>query len=217
MSLRVKPSTISGNAAPLDCPPDKSVTHRSFLFALLSTGKTVVRRPLLGEDCLASLAAVEKLGAKVKRDGERIEISGFGVKEFGAQPPKAAPLRIDCQNSGTTIRLLSGLLAGQHGHFHLFGDASLSQRPMKRVSEPLHRMGAAVFPRGEKRGSGAPVPTPPVDVEPAPGGLKPLAYDLNIASAQVKSAVLLAGLFCSGGETSVTEPSLSRDHTERML
>ncbi len=218
MSLRVSPVSISKNAAPLDCPPDKSVTHRSFLFSLLSSGKSVIERPLLGEDCLASLEAVARLGARVQRRGGGVEIEGFGVTNFGYGPTsQSQPLKIDCQNSGTTIRLLSGMLAGQTGYFHMFGDASLSQRPMARVSQPLLQMGAAIFPRGEKKGAKAATPTPPIDLAPAPGGLRAFEYQLNIASAQVKSAVLLAGLFCKAGETSVTEPSLSRDHTERML
>ena len=218
MSLKTTPVRISKNAAPLDCPPDKSVTHRSFLFSLLSSHKSVIHRPLLGEDCLASLAAVAQLGARVERLGTGVEITGFGIKTFGGVPStKERPIKINCQNSGTTIRLLSGLLSGQTGYFHMFGDASLSQRPMARVSQPLLQMRAAIFPRGEKTGAKGVVPTPPVDIEPALGGLQPIDYQLNIASAQVKSAVLLAGLFCREGETSVTEPSLSRDHTERML
>lgn len=218
MSLKVKPMQIARSSSPLECPPDKSVTHRSFLFSLLSSGKSVIRKPLLGQDCLASLGAVRKLGARVDGDGDLIEITGFGIRDFGRQPSKHAPLIIDCQNSGTTIRLLSGLLAGQHGYFRLVGDESLSRRPMARVAVPLKAMGAAVF-TCDSRGGGADksAATPPIDVEPAPGGLCAKATRLNVASAQVKSALLLAGLFCRDGETAVNEPSLSRDHTERML
>ncbi|MBI3556333.1 MAG: 3-phosphoshikimate 1-carboxyvinyltransferase [Deltaproteobacteria bacterium] len=177
MSLRVTPKRISRNAGPLDCPPDKSVTHRSFLFSLLSSRKSVIQRPLLGEDCLASLAAVAKLGGQVERKGTGVEISGFGIRNFGTAPTtKSNPLKIDCQNSGTTIRLLSGLLAGQTGYFHMFGDGSLSQRPMARVSQPLLQMGAAIYPRGEKKGAKGITPTPPIDLEPAQGGLRPLDY-----------------------------------------
>lgn len=217
--LRVAPKRISKNPRPLVCPPDKSITHRSFLFSLLSSGTSRIERPLFGEDCLASLEAVRRLGAAVKRENDFVEITGFGIKNFGLKKTsRDNPLKIDCQNSGTTIRLLSGLLSGQDGFFHLTGDPSLSQRPMARVSKPLMQMGAAIFPRGKKQGASSEIPTPPVDIEPVPSqGLRALNYEMNIASAQVKSAVLLAGLFCKAGTTSVTEPSLSRDHTERML
>lgn len=215
--LRVLPKKIAKGAPPLVCPPDKSVTHRAFLFSLLSPEKSVVRRPLLGQDCLASLEAVRKLGAKVGRHDELIELTGFGVGDFLMRGSKGAPLVLDCQNSGTTMRLLSGLLAGQNGYFHLFGDASLTQRPMARVAKPLAQMGAAIFPRGEKRGTKSSVPTPPIDIELAIDGLRAIDYVTPVASAQVKSAVLLAGLFCREGRTTVTEPSISRDHTERML
>lgn len=215
-SLRVKPLKISGNAAPVPCPPDKSVTHRSFLFSLFTAGTSLVRRPLLGQDCLASLEAVRRLGGKVQLKGDLVEISGHGIKPFAPSSTRENPIHIDCQNSGTTIRLLCGILAGQQGYFRLTGDDSLSQRPMGRVSAPLAQMGAAVYARGTKKGARTPTPTPPVEIEPAPS-LKAIAYESNVASAQVKSAVLLAGLSCREGRTSVTEPALSRDHTERML
>lgn len=214
MSHRVKPVRISRKSAPLSCPPDKSVTHRAFLFSLFSSKRGTIRNPLLGEDCLASLESVRRLGAEVKRAGSVVEITGFGIKAFNGSRDVAQPTMLDCQNSGTTMRLLSGILAGQPGYFKLFGDASLSGRPMARVAEPLALMGASVFPRGEKKGS----PTPPIEIEPARAGLKAIEYRSKVASAQVKSAILLAGLWCGAGEkTQVLEPSLSRDHTERML
>lgn len=214
MSFRVSPIRIAKSSAPILCPPDKSVTHRAFLFSLFSSGRAVVRNPLFGEDCLASLESVRRLGADVIRTGDAVEIKGFGIKQFQLSTDPQKPTLLDCQNSGTTMRLLSGILAGQNGYFRLSGDASLSGRPMGRVSEPLSQMGARVFPRGKKKGS----PTPPIDIEPINGELKPIQYRSKVASAQVKSAVLLAGLWCASGEViSVTEPSLSRDHTERML
>lgn len=214
MSFRTTPVRIAKNSAPILCPPDKSVTHRAFLFSLFSSGRSVIKNPLFGEDCLASLESVRRLGADVKRAGDMVEINGFGIGQFKGSTDPKNPTLLDCQNSGTTMRLLSGILAGQSSYFKLFGDASLSGRPMGRVSEPLRQMGASVFPRGEKKGS----PTPPIDIEPAHAGLKAIQYRSKVASAQVKSAVLLAGLWCGQSElTSVAEPSLSRDHTERML
>lgn len=214
MSFRVSPLKIASKSAPLVCPPDKSVTHRAFLFSLFSTELSVVRNPLLGEDCLASLESVRRLGGSVQKHDDRVEVRGLGIKTFAGSTDAAHPALIDCQNSGTTMRLLSGILAGQKNYYRLFGDASLSQRPMGRVAQPLSQMGAAIHPRGEKKGS----PTPPLDILPAAGGLRAISYRSNVASAQVKSAVLLAGLWCErGAETIVIEPSLSRDHTERML
>jgi 3-phosphoshikimate 1-carboxyvinyltransferase len=187
-------------------PGDKSIGHRALLFSLLSA--TPVRVTGLGDgaDNGRSARAITALGARVARDGDGIVITGTGLDGMTAP---AAPL--DCGNSGTTIRLLCGLLAGQRFQTMLHGDASLSQRPMRRVIEPLRQMGATIGAQG----LGLEL-TPPLLVGPATGPLRPTAQTLAMASAQVKTAILLAGLYAAGA-TSVTEPGPSRDHSERML
>ena len=184
-------------------PGDKSISHRSIMLGALAQGTTRVSGFLEGEDALATVAAFRAMGVEIEgpQDG-KITIAGVGL--HGLQAP-AAPL--DLGNSGTSIRLLSGLLAGQSFDTVLTGDASLCGRPMGRVMEPLALMGAAIT--GEEGGR------PPLRI--AGGrGLRGIHYDLPMASAQVKSCVLLAGLY-SQGRTSVTEPAPTRDHTERML
>src|SRR6185312_4057452 len=146
------------------------------------------------------------LGGRIERDGAAFVIHGTGLD--GMREPAA---RIDCGNSGTTIRLLCGLLAGQRFRATLFGDESLSKRPMRRVIEPLAKMGATITGQG----TGADV-TPPLVIGPAAAALRAIDYALPMASAQVKTAILLAGLYADGA-TSVTEPGPSRDHSERML
>ncbi|WP_214849415.1 3-phosphoshikimate 1-carboxyvinyltransferase [Exiguobacterium sp. s193] len=175
-------------------PGDKSMTHRAFLFGGIAEGTTVITNALEGADCLASLHAVEALGAKVERTGETIAVTGTDVLQSAA---------IDCGNSGTTIRLLTGILAGGEATYELTGDASLQKRPMDRVTIPLGQLGAQIEGRYA-----------PLRIEGKP--LIGTTYTLPVASAQVKSAVLLAGVFATG-ETTVIEPILSRDHTERML
>jgi 3-phosphoshikimate 1-carboxyvinyltransferase len=189
-------------------PGDKSIGHRALLFSLLSA--TPVRVTGLGDgaDNGRSARAITALGATVARDGDAIVITGVGLD--GLRPP-GAPL--DCGNSGTTIRLLCGLLAGQRFGVMLHGDASLSRRPMRRVIEPLREMGATI---GSQSGGGAVELTPPLLVGPATGRLRASHHTLAMASAQVKTAILLAGLYADGA-TSVTEPGPSRDHSERML
>lgn len=175
-------------------PGDKSMTHRAFLMGGIAEGTTVVTNALMGADCLASLAAVEAIGARVEQTEQDIQITG-------TDQLKAAT--IDCGNSGTTIRLLSGILAGGQETYTLTGDASLQKRPMDRVTVPLATLGATI------EGNYAPLT---IHGQHLVG----TSYTLPVASAQVKSAVLLAGLFATG-ETTVIEPVLSRDHTERML
>lgn len=175
-------------------PSDKSITHRAFLFGAVAKGKTVVRNPLLGEDCRSTIQAIESLGASVVEQGETFVIEGT---------EQLTSARLDCGNSGTTMRLLAGLVAGYEGVFQLTGDESLSKRPMKRVTVPLREMGARI------NGDFAPM-TIHGKV------LQAIDYTLPIASAQVKSAILLAGLRANG-VTTIHEPMLSRDHTERML
>lgn len=183
-------------------PGDKSISHRAVMLASLSNGPCKISNFLEGDDCRSTLSVMEQLGVKVEResDGE-VTIHGCGGN---FQAPRAD---LDCGNSGTTMRLLSGILAAQPFHSRLVGDSSLSKRPMRRVIEPLVLMGANLHAEGN---GGA----PPLVVEG--GSLKAIAYETPVASAQVKSAVLFAGLFAEG-ITTVTEPSASRDHTERMM
>ena len=187
-------------------PGDKSIGHRSLLFSLLSATPIRVRGLGDGADNGRSAKAITALGARIERTGDAFSIIGTGLD--GMTAPSAA---IDCGNSGTTIRLLCGLLAGQRFATTLVGDESLSKRPMRRVIEPLQRMGAQITGVGQ----GADI-TPPLVVGPAIERLAPLVYELPMASAQVKTALLLAGL-SADGVTSVTEPGPSRDHSERML
>ena len=199
-------------AGTIAIPGDKSIGHRALLFSLLSATPVRVRGLGDGADNGRSAKAITALGARIERDGDAFVITGTGLD--GMHAP-AAP--IDCGNSGTTIRLLCGLLAGQRFQAELFGDDSLSKRPMRRVIEPLAKMGAHIAGKGaaRQRADNADV-TPPLVIGPATGPLRPLAYTLPMASAQVKTAILLAGLYADGA-TSVTEPGPSRDHSERML
>jgi len=190
--------TVSGT---LCVPGDKSISHRLAMLAAVASGTSAIDGFLTSEDCLNTLAAMATLGARVRREGNRIEVSGLGG-QF------AAPRQVlDLGNSGTGLRLLSGLLAGQAFSVELTGDASLRSRPMQRIKEPLELMGAQVELLGEN--SGAPLRI-------TGGGLRGIDYALPVASAQVKSCVLLAGLFAEG-ETIVREPRPTRDHTERLL
>lgn len=180
----------------LRAPSDKSLTHRAIIFASLAKSPSVIHLPLLGEDCRATIAAFESMGVKA-------EIEESEARIFPA-PLHAPAAPIDCGNSGTTIRLLAGVMAGLEGiSSTLTGDASLQKRPMKRIADPLNQMGANVD--GD---------TPPLRITGSQ--LRGIDYTSPKASAQIKSCILLAGLTAKG-TTSVTEPSLSRDHTERML
>jgi 3-phosphoshikimate 1-carboxyvinyltransferase len=191
-------------AGTISVPGDKSVSHRAALLGALAEGLTDVQGFLEGEDCLGTLRAVAALGAEVTRKGPgHFVIQGVGQEGF-TEPGDV----VDCGNSGTTARLLVGVLAGQPFATVLTGDESLRRRPMDRVMDPLTRMGARVIGR---RG-GARLPLAIAGVRP----LHPIHHVSPVASAQVKSAVLLAGLAASG-PVSVVEPSRSRDHTERML
>ncbi|MEY5024520.1 MAG: 3-phosphoshikimate 1-carboxyvinyltransferase [Verrucomicrobiota bacterium] len=186
----------------IEVPGDKSISHRAVLLSSISTGACVVRGFLASEDCLATMGAMRALGIEIERPTPNsLIIYGKGGR---FQPPAGD---LDCGNSGTTMRLLSGLLAGQAFESRLVGDPSLSKRPMKRVMDPLSLMGARLEAEGANQ-------RPPLRVRG--GTLKAIDYVSPVASAQVKSAVLLAGLFAEG-TTSVREPELSRDHTERML
>lgn len=187
----------------LRVPGDKSISHRSVMLGSLAEGITHVSGFLEGEDSLATLNAFRAMGVDIEGpENGRVVIHGVG--RHGLKAPQAA---LDLGNSGTSMRLLCGLLAGQGLNLTLTGDASLSSRPMRRVTEPLGLMGAEV----ETTDAG----TAPLRIRPVKT-LKPVDYELPVASAQVKSCVLLAGLYADG-TTCVTEPAPTRDHTERML
>ena len=179
--------------------PDKSISHRSVMFAMLAEGESVIENFLRAEDTLNSLEIVKNLGAKVEDDGSVIKISSDGIKESFEV--------LDCGNSGTGMRLFCGLLSSAKGHFVLTGDKYLRRRPMKRVTMPLKSIGAKID--GREDGDLA-----PLSIRGA--SLKAFNYESKIASAQVKSCMILAALRADG-ECSYTEPELSRDHTERML
>ena len=188
--------------AEIKVPGDKSISHRSIMLAALANGSAQITGFLPSEDCLSTMKAFQQLGVHIERVDETTLIVHGTRGKFTAPSGD-----IDCGNSGTTMRLLSGILAAQPFRSRLVGDASLSKRPMKRVMQPLAQMGARITAEG---GDGR----APLVIEG--GELQGIAYNSPVASAQVKSAVLLAGLFAKG-TTSVTEPEQSRDHSERML
>jgi 3-phosphoshikimate 1-carboxyvinyltransferase len=194
--------------AEITVPGDKSISHRAAMFAGLAEGTTVVSGFLPSEDCLCSLKAMEALGAVVEPLVEELGVGLVKMAITGRAMKLQAPTApVDCGNSGTTMRLLSGILAGQSFTTELFGDASLSKRPMKRIADPLGEMGAQVTGQGDKICA-------PLTITGSK--LRPIEYTLPVASAQVKSAVLLAGLFAEG-TTTVVEPLATRNHTERIM
>ena len=183
-------------------PGDKSISHRAVMIGAIADGTTNVKNFLNAEDCIATVDAFRKMGVDIRRDNKALVIKGAGLKGFN-RPPSALYLG----NSGTTMRLLLGILAGQDFESTLTGDESLSRRPMRRVTDPLRQMGAAI--RGRDNANFAPLII-------HGGKLRAIDYTSPVASAQVKSCILFAGLYAEG-ETSVIEPFKSRDHTERML
>ena len=183
-------------------PGDKSISHRSIMFGSIACGVTKVSGFLRGEDALATLEAFRAMGVRIEDDGETVTIQGKGL--HGLCEPTDV---LDCGNSGTSMRLLTGLLAGQSFFSVLNGDKYLRARPMKRVVGPLAQMGARIL--GRAGGDKAPLAI-------QGSKLKGIEYDSPVSSAQVKSAIMLAGLYAEG-ETVVREPHLSRDHSERML
>jgi 3-phosphoshikimate 1-carboxyvinyltransferase len=185
-------------------PGDKSISHRFVMLSAIADGTSEASGFLQGEDTLATARAFRAMGVTVEgpEDGS-LRVEGVGLRGLSAP---AGPL--DMGNSGTAMRLLAGILAGQRFGSQLIGDASLSRRPMGRVTEPLRRMGARI----ETAASG----TPPLQIHPAGGPLRAIEYALPVASAQVKSCLLFAGLYARGN-TCVVEPAATRDHTERML
>jgi 3-phosphoshikimate 1-carboxyvinyltransferase len=200
MKLVVSPATAPLHGT-ITIPGDKSIGHRALLFSLLSATPVTVRGLGNGADNGRSAKAITALGATIGRDGDALIIRGRGLRDMTAP---TAP--IDCGNSGTTIRLMCGLIAGQPFATTLFGDDSLSKRPMGRVIEPLAKMNVPIAAAGGM---------PPLTVGPSTG-VRAIEYVLPMASAQVKTAVLLAGLY-GDGATTVVEPGPSRDHSERML
>ncbi|MRH77436.1 3-phosphoshikimate 1-carboxyvinyltransferase [Spiribacter sp. C176] len=187
----------------LRVPGDKSISHRAVLLGAIAQGVTEVEGFLEGDDALATLAAMRQLGVPIERPSEgALRIDGVGLK--GLQAP---PGPLDLGNSGTSMRLFAGLLAGQSFASELIGDGSLMRRPMRRVTDPLGLMGASIATTNEG--------TAPLRISPVKG-LKGIDYEMPVASAQVKSALLLAGLYAEG-ITRIHEPAITRDHTEQML
>ncbi len=192
----------------LTVPPDKAMCHRAVLLAAVARGVTTIQPWPEADDCQRSLALIQGLGVTVRRQQDAVEIVGRSAEGLGAPAHDLA-----CGESGTTLRLAAGLLAGQPFTSRLTAGPGLSQRPMRRIVEPLSRMGARLEAQGASTGTGELYP--PLTIH-GRRLLTAIRYDSPVASAQVKSAVLLAGLFASG-TTTVAEPAVSRDHTERML
>ena len=186
----------------LTVPGDKSISHRAVMFGSLAMGMTSVENFLKGADCLSTIDCFRRLGVRIEEKEERICIYGKGL--HGLKEPEGI---LDAGNSGTTVRLISGILSGQSFETTLTGDASIQKRPMRRIIDPLSRMGASIE---SLPGNGC----APLRIQGRP--LHGIHYTSPVASAQVKSAVLLAGLYADT-PTRVTEPALSRDHSERML
>ena len=194
-----KTNSLHGNTI---LPGDKSISHRAIIFGALSIGKTVIEGLLESEDIYTTIKAMEKFGARIIKNKNNWEVYGFGVGGFSS--PEGV---IDCGNSGTTCRLLMGAIATTPIKAVFVGDPSLSKRPMDRIIEPLERMGASFIARENS--------FLPITITGAKEPL-PIRFESKIDSAQVKSAVLLAGLNCRG-ETTYIEKSLTRNHTENML
>lgn len=194
--------SITGLRGKISVPGDKSVSHRCVMFGSIARGTTEIHRFLEGADCLATIRCFRTLGIDIEEKEDTVTVHGKGL--HGLSAPEHI---LDVGNSGTTTRLLSGILAGQPFESKISGDESLNARPMKRIIDPLSQMGANIS--SILRNGCAPLYI-------TPGELHGIHYDSPVASAQVKSCILLAGLYAEG-ETSVTEPSLSRNHTELML
>ncbi|EMA6342857.1 3-phosphoshikimate 1-carboxyvinyltransferase [Bacillus cytotoxicus] len=192
----------NGLRGTIQIPGDKSISHRAVMFGAIAEGTTTIKGFLPGADCLSTISCFKEMGVEIKQEGEEVVVIGKGLE--GLQEPKHV---LDVGNSGTTIRLMSGILANTPFYSCIQGDYSIAKRPMKRVTVPLKQMGANID--GREEGT-----FPPLTIRG--GNLTAIDYQSPIASAQVKSAILLAGLTAKG-VTAVTEPHISRDHTERML
>jgi 3-phosphoshikimate 1-carboxyvinyltransferase len=194
----VPAKSLSGG---VELPGDKSISHRYAMLAALTGGTSELRNFAAARDCHSTLGCLKSLGAEVKVTGSTVQITGRGLHGL-----KSSWRTLDAENSGTTIRLLSGILSGQSFSTKITGDSSLQKRPMKRVITPLRDMGANIRGKDDN--------FPPLEIRG--GTLRAIQYQMPMASAQVKSAVLFAGLYADG-ETSVTEPAVTRDHTELAL
>ncbi|WP_242143203.1 MULTISPECIES: 3-phosphoshikimate 1-carboxyvinyltransferase [unclassified Bacillus cereus group] len=192
----------NGLRGTIQIPGDKSISHRAVMFGAIAEGTTTIKGFLPGADCLSTISCFKEMGVEIKQEDEEVVVIGKGLE--GLQEPKHV---LDVGNSGTTIRLMSGILANTPFYSCIQGDSSIAKRPMKRVTVPLKQMGANID--GREEGTFTPLTI-------RGGNLTAIDYQSPIASAQVKSAVLLAGLTAKG-VTAVTEPHISRDHTERML
>lgn len=198
----MKCSRVKALRGEITVPGDKSISHRSVMFGSLAEGTTEISGFLKGADCLATIDCFSRMGISIENQGNQILVHGRGL--HGLTRPDTI---LDCQNSGTTTRLISGILSGQSFDAILTGDASIQKRPMNRIITPLTQMGASIE---SISGNGC----APLHITGSP--LHGIHYLSPVASAQVKSAILLAGLYAEG-ETRVTEPYVSRDHSERML
>ncbi|SFC25198.1 MULTISPECIES: 3-phosphoshikimate 1-carboxyvinyltransferase [Bacillaceae] len=183
-------------------PGDKSISHRAIMFGSLAKGTTKITNFLLGEDCLSTIACFRKLGVQIEVSEDEVVVYGKGIEGL-----KEAHEVLDVGNSGTTARLMMGILSGLPFHSVIIGDESIGKRPMKRVTKPLKMMGTSIDGREDATYT-------PISIRG--GSLNSISYASPVSSAQVKSSILLAGLFANG-TTTVTEPEKSRDHTERML
>jgi 3-phosphoshikimate 1-carboxyvinyltransferase len=199
VQLRTNVSSLRGI---IHVPGDKSISHRAVMLGAIARGTTTIENFLTGEDCLSTIDCFRKMGIAIRQDGSHVVVEGKG--RDGLQEPSDI---LHVGNSGTTARLLLGILAGCPFHACLIGDESIAKRPMGRVTKPLKMMGARID--GRERGNYTPISI-------RGGELQPIHYESPVASAQVKSAILLAGL-AADGTTAVTEPHRSRDHTERMI
>lgn len=199
MKLIDNPASLQGEIV---IPGDKSISHRSVMFGAIANGRTTVTNFLMGDDCLSTISCFQKLGVHIEVQPEKVIIEGNGLE--GLIEPNEV---LDVGNSGTTIRLLSGILAGRGFHAALVGDHSIGKRPMTRVVGPLRSMGAKID--GRNNGEFTPLSI-------RGGSLEPIVYELPVASAQVKSAIIFAALQANG-TTTVVEPMATRDHTERMI
>lgn len=193
---------VKGLNGTIAIPGDKSISHRAVMFGSLAKGTTHITNFLSGADCLATIDCFRAMGVEIKQNGTEVTVHGNGL--HGLKKPER---QLDVGNSGTTTRLISGILSGQDFDVTLSGDESLNKRPMGRIMKPLSMMGADIQSVNDDGCA-------PLKINGKP--LKAVHYDSPVASAQVKSAVLLAGLYADG-KTSVTEPALSRNHTELML
>lgn len=198
----MKITRTNGLHGTIDIPGDKSISHRSIMFGSIAEGTTTIRNFLMGADCLATIDCFRSMGIPIEVEEDLVTVHGKGL--HGLTKPEKV---LDVGNSGTTTRLISGILSGQDFDVTLSGDASLNSRPMKRIMTPLNAMGANITSINNDGCA-------PLSIKGSK--IHAFHYDSPVASAQVKSAVLLAGLY-GDGKTSVTEPAVSRNHTELML